>query len=175
MDSVPHLCYEIHGKARSYFNLLSDSCTSVNAEYRAAFDDENVPFFLNIISRIGVVTKNSNGSCVFIEVGVDNRCMPLVSREGPGGSLITRPVEAAEYTSDGISVTRRLTHVRISVPNCGSTRLVMYITCTTSEVSGASAVTFDITRGINLSPTSHGIMGGSKNFMLAIVSMCCDN
>ena len=160
MDTVPHLCYEIHGKAGSYFNLLSDTCTSVNAEYKAAFD-EDVPIFLNVISRIGIVTKNSNGSCVSIEVSVDNRCMPLVSREGPGGSLMTHPVEAAEYKSSGISVTRRLTHVRISVPNCGSTRLVMYAACITSEDSGASTIRFDITRGINLSPTSHGLMGGS--------------
>ena len=28
-----HLCYEIHGRPMRYFNLISDSCVSVNAHY----------------------------------------------------------------------------------------------------------------------------------------------
>ena len=28
-----HLCYEIHGTADTYFNFVSDDCTSVNAHY----------------------------------------------------------------------------------------------------------------------------------------------
>ena len=32
-EENPSLCYEIHGKSRSTFNLISDNCTSVNALY----------------------------------------------------------------------------------------------------------------------------------------------
>ena len=35
-NEVVNLCYEIHGRAGEYFNLVSDSCVSVNAHYRKA-------------------------------------------------------------------------------------------------------------------------------------------
>ena len=68
-------------------------------------------------------------------------------------------VEFAMYDSSGVSVTKRQTHVRVSVPNCGDVRLVMYATCIIGSDAGTPTIRFDITRGINLSPTSHGLMG----------------
>ena len=47
--------------------------------------------------------------------------------------------------------------VRISVPNCENVQLVMWIVC--EEVRGEGMLRFIITRGVNLRPTSHGLLG----------------
>ena len=47
--------------------------------------------------------------------------------------------------------------MRVSVPNCESVQLVMWIVC--EEVRGEEMLKFTITRGVNLRPTSHGLLG----------------
>ena len=51
------LCYEIHGRANSYFNLVSDKCTSVNAFY-IPLDN---PLAGNIIGGIGINAIDQDG------------------------------------------------------------------------------------------------------------------
>ena len=33
VNGAESLCYEVHGSAGDYFNLISDTCTSVNAHF----------------------------------------------------------------------------------------------------------------------------------------------
>lgn len=45
------LCYEVHGSANGFFNLVSDQCVSITAQYQQSTDDAS----LNFIGRIGVL------------------------------------------------------------------------------------------------------------------------
>lgn len=155
--TTPHLCFEIHGDAGSYFNFVSDTCTSVNALY-AAVDSPTLTGF-NVITNVGITAKDSSGRCVLIEIGVGNNCQPIVRSEDLDGDGELDPVNTTMYNSNSVHVSRRRTHVRVSVPNCGNTRLVMYASCSRLEDSNTLMMRFDITRGINLSPTSHGLIG----------------
>ncbi len=146
MDQLPHLCYEIHGQAGSHFNLVSDLCTSVNAYYELA----NATVDWNVISSIGVKTVNSRGECIEVTVSADTGCTPIVGSSD--GAVVTTP-----YHSNGISVKKYRNRVRISVPNCNRTNLVMWVTCT--DVGDYAMLHFTIRRGINLSPSSHGLLG----------------
>ena len=120
----------------------------------------------HILSKIGVSALDSADHCVFVEVGLENNCTPILQTSMDGG-VVSRPLEIEDrYSQGGVSVLRRRTHVRISVPNCGGEggrrSLVMYVSCGRSFVSETQqpeTVRFDVTRGINLSPTSHGLLG----------------
>lgn len=158
-DTTPHLCFEIHGNPESYFNLVSDACVSVNALYTAVTVTNPGSYGTNVITKVGITAVDSTGGCAFIEIGVGNGCLPIVRSQDLNGDGELDPVEMAEYNLNGISVSKRRTHVRVSVPNCGSVRLVMYTSCESSEESNTTMLRFDITRGTNLLPTSHGLMG----------------
>lgn len=149
LDGFPNLCYEIHGEHDQHFNLVSDTCTTVNAHYIASSSPDLLGW--NVISTIGVRAVNQQSRCVNIEVGVENGCVPVISEDGSSSRVFLR------YHSAGITVSKHRNQVRVSVPNCRNIQLVMWITC--QNVSGFPMIRYDITRGINLRPTSHGLIG----------------
>lgn len=59
------LCYEIHGKEHTYFNLISNPCISVNAHYSLYAGPRNT------IDQVAIVAKNSNGESVNITIDGD--------------------------------------------------------------------------------------------------------
>lgn len=146
-DEPPSLCFEIHGAADSFFNLVSDNCTSVNAYYQISSANED----LNFIRDIGVVTIDSQEECITIRVSVDNDCVPEVHRGNQEVNMSMR------YQDAGVYVRRSGQSVRISVPNCDNSQLVMWVKC--RNITGQPQLRFDITRGLNLKPTSHGLLG----------------
>ena len=136
------LCYEVRGKANRNFNLVSDTCASVNAYYAPM----NSPARGNVISQIGVyAVGESEEDCHTIRVNVD--CSYEFNGEPVVGNI----------RIDGIYVRQYPTRVRISVPNCENINLVMWVTC--QNASGQEMLRFDISRGLNLRPTSHGLLG----------------
>ena len=141
----PALCYEVHGAANRTFNLVSDHCTSVNAFYSPAISGGD-PVPINVISKIGIVAKDINGSCQRIQVNLDG-CTAFVN----GVQVIT------SYQQGDIGVRKIGDRVRVSVPNCGSPNLVSWIVC--EQMLGVNMIRFVISRGLNLRPTSHGIIG----------------
>lgn len=163
-EGVPHLCFQIHGEPETHFNLLSDNCTSINALYSAVSSDDPVGF--HVIRRIGISTVDSADRCIFVQVGVENGCTPIIQSSDSDGDGELDAVETMIYDSMGVSVRRRRNRVRVSVPNCGVQRLVMHVSC--EESGGAPMIRFDITRGINLTPTSHGLIGQFWNVPIAI-------
>lgn len=140
-----------------HLNLLSDRCTSVNALYLALPSEFQVGF--HVVTGIGISAVNSADQSVFVEIGVDNGCTPIMHSSDSDGDGELDAEEVMVSDSQGISVRKRRNRVRVSVPNCGLQRLVMHVSC--EENDGMSMIRFDITRGINLNPTSHGLIGES--------------
>ncbi len=144
--SSPSLCFEIHGAANQVFNLVSDRCTSVNALYSPMNIRDNG----NIISAVGVKAVDGQGQCVEIAVRLEDGCTPEISNN-EGTFTTTR------YASRGVSVRKYRRAVRISVPNCENNQLSMWVSC--DNFRGQEMIKYVITRGVNLRPTSHGLLG----------------
>jgi len=134
------LCYEIHGRADEFFNLVSDQCVSINAEY---VQSENKT--LNFIQRVGVLAVDNNGDCQRIIVDSDGCSASVNAMTGS---------QAVPYNAAGVSVRKSANHFRIAVPNCELQDLVVWVVC-----EPTSALKFVIMRGSNLQPTSHGLVG----------------
>lgn len=141
------LCYEVHGKANSYFNLVSDKCTSVNAFYISLTN----ALAGNIIGGIGINAVDQDGVCRRIETRL-NQCSAFVD----GDALSV----GETYDKAGIIVMRRRNRIRIALPNCGNIDLVMWFIC--QNIGGEMMSRFVILRGVNLQPTSHGMVGKLK-------------
>ena len=137
------LCYEIHGIANRFFNLVSDQCVSITAEYHQSVNNSR----LNVIGRIGVLAVDDNGDCQHITVDGDG-CIASV-----GTTAVTR---TAPYNNSGIRVRMNRRYYRIAVPNCELQDLVVWAVC-----EDQNSLKFVITRGFNLQPTSHGLVGKS--------------
>ena len=143
---VTSLCYEIHGEAGQIFNLISDGCVQVNANYSAM----NIPANGNIISQIGVLAYDNAGGCVEIMVDV-NDCIPVVNGV---------PYNGTAYNVNGVTARRRNGRARIAVPNCDSAlfdNLVFWVVC--QDVRDQKMIKFQVIRGDALRADSHGLLG----------------
>ena len=152
------LCYEVNGVANRYFNFISDNCVAVNAHYaRARTNNPNIT--LNIIDSVGIRAVSSDGSCVNIQVNLEG-CSATVN----GGSV------DVPHRVSGISVSRYNDSVRVAVPNCGDTDLVMWAFCSVEQTEDpytwvyyeVDALRFVVMRGLNLAESSHGLIGNSS-------------
>ena len=160
-DVITSLCYEVHGKAGKFFNLVSDSCVSVNSHYSRALLNPNID--LNIVDAIGVQAVSNNGTCVNIRVGLDG-CEVTVNDAAIRGRM---------YRSDGITIRVYPNRVRISVPNCEDTDLVMWVFCTSGRTEDPTNweyfdfdfIRFVVMRGLNLNEESHGLIGEAKSIV----------
>ena len=162
---VPSLCYEVHGKAEEYFNLISDTCTSVNAFYQKA-DTGSPNIDLNVVTKIGVrAVAGDNRTCMDIEVDLES-CSASVD-----GVLL----EQASYSVNGIRLrwNANNSRVRIAVPNCADNLLVMWVFCASGNVEDpvtwvyyqARFIRFVVMRGLNLNEFSHGLIGKRNCFV----------
>ena len=158
-----HLCYEIHGAPDEYFNLVSDECTSVNAHYSQAAGAD----FLNIIDSMSIVAIDKENDCHNISVNVEG-CTATVDGYDMAPRATKRSTNSFIYKENGISVRSYTSRVRISVPNCADNSLVMWVICqhqsvevpmSESVVGPVDMIKFEITRGLNLKETSHGLIG----------------
>jgi CUB/sushi domain-containing protein len=135
------MCYEVRGEPGLYLNLISDTCTSVNALYDSVPGNER----LNRMSKIGinaVVYANRIGGCAEIEISVQN-CT---------ATLNGFPVDPVAEIGD-IRMLKTANHWRVSVSNCERPKAVMWVTC------AGEMLRFRIARGSSLAPTSHGLLG----------------
>ena len=146
-EQVTALCYEIYGDAGKIFNLISDGCVQVNAEYSGASN----PVIGNVISKIGVVAYDLTGGCIKVEVGM-NDCIPYIN-----GTAI----DSVGYNLNGVTVANRnKNRIRISVPNCNTSNyddLVFWITC--ERTFEQNMIRFQVLRGSALQPDAHGLIG----------------
>ena len=156
-DPLSSLCYEVRGKSNHFYNFISDGCTSVNAYYeRANTSSPNIS--PNVATQIGVTAVGSSGVCQNISVNLDGNCEALVN----GGPPASGPV-------DGIHVKRYASssRVRISVPNCGDSMLVMWVFCKSGQIQDPTTlayypinfIRYVVMRGLSLHEKSHGLIG----------------
>lgn len=144
------MCFELHGRRNTHFNLISDTCVSVNALYRGTTAPDGQQ--LNIISSIGIRAENINGDCINIQVDLAGCSVST----GTGESLST--LDEPLFSAAGITIRKRsVNRVRVSVPNCENTNLMMWVIC--EQRNGVEMIRFQVARGINLRPTSHGLIG----------------
>ena len=147
------LCYEIHGAADQFFNLVTDECASVNARYH------DITSYLNVINQIGVRATDDENECKNILVDVDG-CRASVNGMELNGQM---------YSSNGISVRSYANRVRISVPNCNELSLIMWVFCETRTLDDPDApggsitgemIKFVVMRGLNFGHRqAHGLIG----------------
>ena len=138
------LCYEVHGDADKHFNLISDVCTSVNTHY--------TPMPLNPtrnrMSSIGIhAVSGGPEGCVDIEIH-HQMCRAVVQGRDVNISVTIGDINVRKVLEN---------RWRVSVPNCARPGLVMWVTCMSNRLR------FDVTRGSNLRPTSHGLLGETMN------------
>ena len=139
------LCFEVHGESGNHYNLVSDECTSVTAEYSQGAVDTS----LNVITKIGVKAQGSNGTCHNIEVDLDN-CSAYLDG--------TRVNTSSTVSVNGVTMTIRRQRVRVSVPNCDSSeRLTMWMICTKRRDDNMLELVIAHCDG--LQPTAHGLIG----------------
>ena len=162
-SDVSSLCYEIHGEAGRVFNLITDECTTVNALYeQAQTPSSNID--LNVVTSIGVRAVGTSGTCYNIKVDMES-CQATID-----GKLTP-----LNHVSDGVTVRRagNGSRVRIAVPNCADTRLVMWVFCLGGRVEdhvtevyyNIQFIRFVVMRGLNLDERSHGLIGKSIDLL----------
>ena len=148
------MCYIVSGEIDKFFNLISGECVAVNAHYVRGTDNPNITFIMTDI--IGVRAVSNSGTCVNINVGLEG-CRATVNGE----------VVASKYSLDGIMVYMYKNHVRIAVPNCGDTDLVMSVFCITVRTEDpftrqyymVNSLRFVVFRGQLNHKLFHGLIG----------------
>ena len=139
-EGPQEMCYEVRGSANQHYNLISDSCVSVNALYAPM----NQPELGNIMQEIGVRSAHE-APCLNIRV-IREGCRAFVSG-----------MEVNSTSMQGVTVRRYSNRVRISALNCDQATLVMWVQCVTRGEQ--DMLHFVVSRGVNLRPTSHGLLG----------------
>ena len=152
IDSLS-LCYEVHGQPGKWFNLITDSCTSINAHYTT------LTRYLNVINRVGIKAVDNNGRCINIHVDV-NQCAATVND-------IALSV-TGQYSFGGVTVKRYQKRIRISVPNCADITLVVWVVCEEHKILNpqdhgvlvARMLKLVVMRGLNFGHRrAHGLLG----------------
>ena len=100
-----------------------------------------------MVDEIAIRAVDNEGKC--IDILVDrNGCLMSVNNE-----------QTDEYSEAGVTANLTGNRVTVSVPNCEDMPLEMEVVCETR--SGIEMIRFEVTRGLNLRETSHGLIGKS--------------
>ena len=91
-DGGKFMCYEAHGQAGKYFNLI---CLSVNAFFSALPEEPRI----NRMSKIGIYARDSADTCVPIEIDLEG-CTGSVG----GQPFVVGPSGQVRYDQNGISM-----------------------------------------------------------------------
>ena len=141
-DGSGAMCYEVNGTTNDFYNIISDICTSINAH----FTQHPVRSHLNRISTIGIHAATGDNGTLCVDIQIDLvGCTASID----GTTIISRFVWE-------ISVRGFNNRWRVSITNCEHLRaFIMWIFC------DQDMLRFDVFRGSNLRPTSHGLLGKS--------------
>ena len=136
-DGSKALYYGMHGSQDGFYNIISDTCTSVTIHITQHPDK-------NRISSIGIhaVTGDADTPCADIQIDLLNCTASINSKTINGLKIIGNM--SVKYFSNGW---------RVFVPNCERPHAVMWITCEENMLQ------LDVSRASKLSSTSHGLLG----------------
>ena len=139
-DGSESLCYGMHGSADDFYNIISDTCTSVNVH----FTQHPVRKNENRISSIGIhaVTGDADTPCADIQIDLLN-CTASIKNIKIIGSKIIGKLRVKNISNGW----------RVFVPNCECPHTMIWITCEDDMLR------FDVSRGSDLNSTSHGLLG----------------
>ena len=139
-DGSESLCYGMHGSADDFYNIISDTCTSVNVH----FTQHPVRKNENRISSIGIraVTGDADTPCADIQINLLN-CTASINNIKIIGSKIIGKMRVKNISNGW----------KVFVPNCEYPHTMMWITCEDHMLR------FDVSRGSGLNSTSHGLLG----------------
>lgn len=163
LNTIISLCYEVHGEAGRIFNLVNDFCTLVNAHYVQPFPGVDI----NVIDSVAIQAIDTANVCHKIEMNVAG-CS--VSVDGVPLTMM--------YDSNGITVRRYSNRVRVSVPNCEKTVVVMWMVCESGALPDpvtrvdrpTELIKFVVARGLSLTQFAHGLLGKHKMSNIAVFS-----
>ena len=133
------LCFEVNGWSGNHYNLISDTCTSATALYSAGVVNTE----MNVITKIGMRTQGTSGTCHSVKVELD---------------YCSASLNGAYLNKSCVRLSARRSHIRVSVSNCEASRsIALWVTCTTH--CSESLLEEVISRGDRLEPTAHGVIG----------------
>ena len=143
------LCYEIHGEDGQFFNLISDSCLSVNAHYSRP----HLSIPVNVMDQIAVVATNNDGENV--NISINHQCRAQVNG-----------IDLAYFNSSGVVLAVvGPSQVIVTAGNCNDEAVVMSVTCERSDIGNGDntlitdMLRFSVYRGLALRESSHGLLG----------------
>ena len=148
------LCFQVHGKSMSYFNLISDECIQVNVLYDAIKNQESG----NIIKEIGILAKDTKNNCTEIRMRA-NRCAPVIDGEAISES----------YNENGLRISKvDKGSYEIRAPNCRVSQgddIRFEVKCVRAQ--GQKTINFDVKRSSGLKPSAHGLIGKKISYKSA--------
>ena len=104
---------------------------------------------MNVITKIGVRTQGTNGTCHSVRVHLDNCSASL------DGAYVNK---CSTVSVDGVRLSVRRSHIQVSVPNCEASRsITLWVTCITCCSESLLEVVVSHREG--LEPTAHGVIG----------------
>ena len=140
------LCYEVHGEKNKIFNLMSDSCLSINALLE---EPAKNPEIGNVMTEVGVIAKDLNGNCQRIHVDLKQRSLKLNNERIVG-----------QKTYNGMHLLKLRDRVEVSMPGCiNGTSLSFRIEF--NYMNGADMLKVIFSDESGLRQDSHGLMGKS--------------
>ena len=151
-DGSESLCYGMYGSPNDFYNIISDTCTSVNVH----FTQHPVRNNENRISSIGIISVTGDEDTPYAYIQIDLLgCRAIINNK----EIITSKVIGhmrVKNISNGW---------RVFVPNCEHSHAVMWITCE------EDMLLFYVSRSSNLSSTSHGLLGKTSSLELSKISI----
>lgn len=135
------LCFEIHGQNDKYFNLISDSCLSVNAHYSQSNQDPQI----NIIDEIAILLTDYVGEKV--NISVKKECNVQIGDTSIEENVNHNGVEIFHQSSSLVSIFSGNHY-------CGKEGVLMTISCESGDNEGLQVSVF---HGLN--DTAHGLLG----------------
>ena len=143
----------MHGSPDDFYNIISDTCTSVNVH----FTQHPVRKDKNRISSIGIrtVTGDAITPCTDIQIDLLN-CTASINNETMNASSFIGNMSVRKFNNGW----------KVFVPNCERPHAVMWITCEENMLH------FNVSRASNLSFTSHGLLGKVIHFCMKLLWLC---
>lgn len=135
------LCFEILGQNDKYFNLISDSCLSVNAHYSQS--DQNPQ--INIIDEITILLTDYVGEKV--NISVKKECNVQIGDMSIDQNVNHNGVVIFHQSSSLVSIFSGNHY-------CGKEGVLMTISCESDDNQGLQFSAFHSRNG-----TAHGLLG----------------